>query len=195
MSEAVAHGEAQPFATPALRTDLRAHINWICQTLRIAAALWITWGVVLAAINWSDKAQVLQNYGRAFSMDLSDVSAARYAAASALVVVSWATGAVVALCIWRLASTYLAGRVFTVDAAIWLRRTAIAGMFAVIVNVLGRVGAASILTGQLAPISPLGFYYILPQDLLHLIFAVFVFALGHIFKAAAEMAEDHAQIV
>jgi len=51
--------------------------------------------------------------------------------------------------------TYLAGRVFTRDAA----------------------------------------YYLLPQDLLHAIFAVFVFALAHIFKAAAEMAEDQAQIV
>src|SRR5262249_43167661 len=101
MSE-VAHGEGPPFATSALRADLRAHINWICQTLRIAAALWITWGVVLAAIHWSEKAQVLQNYGRAFSVDLSDVSAARYAAASALVVVSWAAAAAVAVCIWRL---------------------------------------------------------------------------------------------
>jgi hypothetical protein len=43
--------------------------------------------------------------------------------------------------------------------------------------------------------SPLGFFYILPQDVLHLIFVIFVLALAHIFKAAAEMADDQAQIV
>jgi len=49
--------------------------------------------------------------------------------------------------------------------------------------------------GCAAPVSARGYYYLLPQDLLHAIFAVFVFALAHIFKAAAEMAEDQAQIV
>ena len=91
--------------------------------------------------------------------------------------------------------TYLAGRVFTRDAALWLRRTGLAGISAVIVSVLVRVVIASILVGRLVPISPRGYYYLLPQDLLHAIFAVFVFALAHIFKAAAEMAEDQAQIV
>ena len=93
--------------------------------------------------------------------------------------------------------TYLAGRVFTRDAALWLRRTGLAGISAVIVSVLVRVVIASILVGQFVPISPsYGYYiYLLPQDLLHAIFAVFVFALAHIFKAAAEMAEDQAQIV
>jgi hypothetical protein len=44
------------------------------------------------------------------------------------------------------------------------------------------------------PVPSWGFF-VLPQDLLHLIFAIFVLALAHIFKAAAEMADDHAQIV
>jgi hypothetical protein len=58
-----------------------------------------------------------------------------------------------------------------------------------------RVVIASILVGQFVPISPRGYYYLLPQDLLNVIFAVFVFALAHIFKAAAEMAQDQAEII
>ena len=196
MSDTALHLAGRRLASASCQRDLRARIGWICHALRIAAVLWITWELAFIIFNWSDKARLLQNYQRLFSVDL-DVSAARYAAAFAAIMVSLAVGAVVVVCIWRLAGTYLAGRVFTLDAALWLRRTGLAGISAVIVSVLMRIVMASILVGQFVPISPsYGYYiYLLPQDLLHAIFAVFVFALAHIFKAAAEMAEDQAQIV
>jgi Protein of unknown function (DUF2975) len=196
MSEAAAsHGQALPFNATPLRTGLRARISWICHALRIAAVVWIGWVMVLTFVAWSDKANILQNYGRLFSADLSDVSAARYATAIVVVILSVAAAVPVVICIWRLASTYLAGSVFTVDAALWLRRTAIVGIFAIVFSVIARVVVASILTSRLVPLSSLGYLYVLPQDVLHLIFAFFVLALAHIFKAAAEMADDQAQIV
>ena len=195
MSDTALHLADPRLASASYRRDLRARIGWICHALRIAAILWITWLLGFVVYYWSDKAQMLKNYERIFSVDLGDVSAARYAAAFAAVMVSLAAGAIVVVCIWRLATTYLAGRVFTVDAALWLRRTGFAAISATIVDVLMRVVAASILVGQFVPISPRGYYYLLPQDLLHMIFAVFVFALAHIFKAAAEMAQEQAQIV
>jgi hypothetical protein len=195
MSDAAVHHGDPSLGFASGQTDLRARIGWICHALRIAAVLWITWSLTFVVYYWSDKAQVLRNYGQLFSADLGDVSAARYAAAFSAVMVGLAVGAVVVVCIWRLAGTYLEGRIFTVDAALWLRRTGLAGISAVIVSVLMRIVTASILVGRFVPISPRGYYYLLPQDLLHMIFAVFVFALAHIFKAAAEMAEDQAQIV
>jgi len=195
MTDTALHSDDPSLAFAPGQRDLRHRIGWICHTLRIAAVLWITWNLAFNIFYWSDKAQILENYGRLFSVDLGHVSAARYAAAFAAVMVSLAVGAVVVVCIWRLAGTYLTGRVFTVDAAIWLRRTGLAGICAVIVSVLVRIVIASILVGQLVPISPRGYFYLLPQDLLHAIFAIFVFALAYIFKAAAEMAEDQAQIV
>src|SRR5262249_51563161 len=183
------------FAAASGQPDLRGRIGWICHALRIAAVLWIVWNLAFVIYYWSEKTQILENYGRLFSADLGDVSAARYAAAFAAVMISLAVAAVVVVCIWRLFGTYLAGRIFTVDAALCLRRTGLAGMSAVIVDVLIRVVVASILVGRFVPISPRGYYYLLPQDLLHTIFAVFVFALAYIFKAAAEMADDQAQIV
>jgi len=185
MSEATSHGQASPFNATPLRTGLRARIAWICQALRLAAVIWVVWEFVFVVIHWSDKAAVVQSYERLFSTVLV-VSTARYAKAAIVVI---------AFCLWRLAGTYLAGRVFTVDAALWLRRTGIAGLAGLIVSVIARVVVASIITGQWVPMSPLGFFYILPQDVLHLIFVIFVLALAHIFKAAAEMADDQAQIV
>jgi len=194
MSDAMTHVEAPPSATSPLRADLRARIGWICHALRIAAVLWFGWEVVWSLISWSDKARILESYGFWFSADFTGVSDARYAAAVVAVILSLAAGVPVVICIWRLAGTYLSGRVFSVDAALWLRRTGIAGLAATVVSVLARAVVASIIAGQPVLIPPRG-SFVLPQDLLHLIFSLFVLALARIFKAAAEMAEDHAQIV
>jgi hypothetical protein len=174
---------------------LRARIGWICHALRIAAVVWFSWGSAVLLYVWSDHARVTQGWGQLFSLDLSGISDARYAAAFAVALVDLAVSAVVAACLWRLASTYLAGRVFTVDAAWWLRRTGIAGFAAIAVDIVARLVVASILTGQFVPMPTRGFIYFMPQDVLHLIFAAFVFALAYIFQAAAELADDHAQIV
>jgi len=193
MSEAATRVEAPPLVT-SLRADLRSRIAWICHAIRIAAVLWFGWEVVWTFVSWSDKARILQIYGFLFSSDFSGVSDARYAAAVVAVVLSVAAGVPVVICLWRLAGTYLAGRVFTVDAALWLRRTGIAGLVAIFVSLVARAVVASIMVGQPLLLLPRG-SFVLPQDLLHSIFAIFVLALAHIFKAAAEMAEDHAQIV
>ena len=124
MSEATSHGRASPFNATPLRTGLRARIAWICHALRLAAVIWVVWQFVFVVIHWSDKAAVLQNYERLFSTVLV-VSTARYALAFGVVMVAMAAIVVIAFCLWRLAGTYLAGRVFTVDAALWLRRTGI----------------------------------------------------------------------
>jgi hypothetical protein len=184
------------FASASSQTYLRARIGWICHALRVAAVVWIVWAWVVSVMAWSDKTHILHSYELLFSANVGGVSASRYAVAFAAVIVSLTAATVVVVCLWRLFGTYLAGRVFTVDAAVWLRRTGLAGLAAVIVDVLVRAVVASILVGQFVPIpSRSYYYYALPQDLLHLIFALFVFALAYIFKAAAEMAEEQAQIV
>jgi hypothetical protein len=191
MSDAV---DASYAAAPG-PSDLRSRIAWICHALRIAAVLWIGWAIAIFLTVWSDKSKITERWGQLFSVDLSGISNARYAAAFAVALVALFVATVVAACLWRLSSTYLAGRVFTVEAALWLRRTGIAGLVAILVDVLARIAVASILTAQFAPTSTRGFFYVMPQDILHLIFALFVFALAYIFKAAAELAADHAQIV
>lgn len=176
------------------RSDLRGRIGWICHGLRLAALLWIAWIFVMVLITWSDRPAVLEAYRLWLGIDLTGVSASRYAVAFGLVLADLGAVATVTFCIWQLFGTYLAGRVFTIDAALWLRRTGVATIAAVIIDVLLRLLIVSLLAGQFILVPARGFF-VLPQDLLHLIFGLFLLALAHIFKAAAEMAEDHAQIV
>jgi hypothetical protein len=180
-------------ALPGAR-DLRARIGWICHGLRIAAVIWIGWNFVMSIALWRDQVTMRESLGRWLGADLSAIPDLRYDTAFALVIIDCGVGASVAYCIWHLAGCYLAGRVFTIDAAVWLRRTGIAGMLAVLADVMTRVAIASILTGQFRAMPAHG-SLLLPQDLMHVIFAMFVFALASIFSVAAEMAEDHAQII
>ena len=193
MSHALTH-ELHRFIPSSGQSDLRRRIGWICHALRIAAVLWIGWALANFLIVWSNKARMLETAGWVIGTDLSGVSSTRYATAFALGVVDWSIAAAVAVCIWRLFGSYLAGRVFTVDAALWLRRTGLAGIAAVVGDLIIRVLMLRILIGRFLLVPAHG-TFINPQDLLHLIFGVFVLALAYVFKAAAEMAEDHAQIV
>src|SRR5262249_5295315 len=90
MSDTALHLADPRLASASCQRNLRTRIGWICHALRIAAVLWITWNLALVIFYWSDKARILQNYGRLFSVDLGDVSPARYAAAFAPVMVSLA---------------------------------------------------------------------------------------------------------
>jgi hypothetical protein len=174
--------------------DLRERIAWICHGVRLAAVVWIGWIAVMVLVTWSNTATILDAYGRLVGADLTGVSMARYALACGIVAADMGVAAVIVFCVWKLFGTYLAGRVFTVDAALWLRHTGLVVLAAVAFDVLARVLIASIFAGRLVVMAAYG-PLVLPQDLLHLIFGLFLLALAHIFKAAAEMAEDHAQIV
>ena len=191
MSHAMIHGRPSVVLTG---RDLHGRISWICHGVRIAAVVWIAWIAVMSLVTWSHPATVLDAYGRLVGADLSGVSTARYVLACGFVVASIGMAAVIVFCVWQLFGTYLAGRVFTVDAALWLRRTGFVIMAAVAFAVLARVLVASVFAGRLVVIGVYG-PLVVPQDLLHLIFALFLLALAHIFNAAAEIADDHAQIV
>lgn len=184
----------QAIAGSRATSGLRGRIGWICHTLRIAAVAWIAWILGVVLWQWSDRQNVLELYTRYLEIDLTGISSARYFSALALVLVDWAAAVVVAVCLWRLAGTYLAGRVFTVDAASWLHRTGITALIAIGFDVLARPAIMSVLAGDVVVRAPAGFF-LYPHDLLHLIFAAFVLALAHIFKAAAEMADEQAQFV
>jgi hypothetical protein len=107
--------------------------------------------------------------------------------------------AAVFYCIWRLMGVYVTGRIFTVAAAVWMRRAGAFGLAGVLASILWRRLLLVVFTGHLhlAPgdlLFALG-NLVIPADLLRILFCLYVLALGQIFKAAAEIAEDHARIV
>jgi len=105
--------------------------------------------------------------------------------------------AVTAFCIWRLFSSYLVGRIFTVDAVAWMERCGVVGLMAVLTSIVGRRVLVLALTGHaaLALGTRLLTAFIIPLDLLEIMFCLFVLAVSRIFKAAVEIADDNASIV
>src|SRR5215472_7868202 len=75
MSDTALHRDDPRLAFAPGQRDLRHRIGWICHAIRIGAVLWIIWLLAFAVYYWSDKAQILKNYGLIFSIDLGDVSA------------------------------------------------------------------------------------------------------------------------
>ena len=174
---------------------LSARIGTLCRILRLAAPAYAAWVFALLAMHWSDAADVARAYGHWLKIDLPDVPIVARAAGFLVHMVVW--GLIVGACanLWLLFSGFLAGRVFTVDTAVTLRRLALFGLAAELADMLSRPILSMLVTIHLPPGSRhLGFFF-QPNDLLNLMFLGGLLALAHIFKVAAEIAEDHAAIV
>jgi hypothetical protein len=176
---------------PAQRPAFRRRIVLLSHLMRVLAVIWALWNLVTVV-------RSLVNVARA--PGIADVGHyGLFAAAVVLAATCWLLIAAVAYCVWCLFGTYLQGRIFAVSAALWMRRTGavgLAGSLLIIVwrrfQILAATGHIHLSTRDLlfAPVS-----IVLPTDLVRIVFCLYVFALGHIFKVAAEMAEDHARIV
>jgi len=188
------------YPVPAAQSALRARIGWVCHLLRIAAVLWSGWVLLSMILSWylSDYVKLMENFGSALGTDLSGFSNAQVHVFFAGWLCLWPTSAAVAYCVWRLSETFLRERIFTVDAAVWMRRIGIAGLVSVLTSIVWRRVALFILTGHAhVPVTTLllSSQPVTPPDLLAALFSLFPIALGHIFKTAAEIAADHARIV
>ena len=198
MSTISTTGTFDPILSP--QAALRGRIGWLCQLIRIAAPGWPTWNLALLLWNWHwrDLAKITENLGRALNADLQGLSYTQLDFAFALALGLVAFQAAVSYCIWRLFGAFLQGRIFTVDAAIWMRRIGITELVAVLVSVVARRVTVFILTSHahLPATTVLSFGQpVVPFDLVQVMFCLFVIGLAQIFKTAAEMADDHARIV
>jgi hypothetical protein len=187
-------------AIPAPQAGLRARIGWMCHLIRIAAVLWAGWTLVNMVRNWysADPGKIIESLNRALNSDLSEISHAQIAGVLAAGIGLWTFEVAIVFCVWRLTATYLLGRIFTVDAALWLRRLGVIGLIAVLASLVWRKATLFIymMHGHVPAVTLLLFGpVVIPSDLLRLVFCLFVLALAHIFKAAAELADDHAGIV
>ncbi len=190
-----------PDAVPVSQLRLRARISWLCHLIRITAVLWAGW--ILASIVWGwwnntdTTAKIADNLGRYLSADLTGLSNPQVMATFAGALVLWLFDAAIVYCVWRLFGTYLEGRIFTVDAAVWLRRLGITLLAALLAEVVWRPLSLIILIGHMFQSRPwlLSGQALIPFDLLRVLFCLFVVMLGQIFKTAAEIADDHARIV
>lgn len=178
---------------------LRSRISWICQILRFGAPIAVVWDFINDIVLFSDATklskQVAFLFGENFVPPIADWQ--RLALFASTLPCRLAEFALVYNA-WLLFSGYLAGRIFTIDAARLLQRCGVFGAIAVILAILTRLLFVPILAGTRSagahPAVPeLPFFG--PNDLHFLIFYVALIGLGHIQKTAAEIYAENAQIV
>ncbi len=173
---------------------LRKKIGWLCQLIRFAAIVWSGWILYLVVNFWGDRSRATLAYGRISGAEPAPLADFNYFAAFGLELAAWALTAAVALTLWRLFSRYLQGEIFTVSAAVDLRRLAAVGAATLIFSVAQRPAVFHLMTaGRDTAGRHMPFFQ--PNDLLDAIFVTFLFSLAYIFKTAAELADEHAQIV
>jgi hypothetical protein len=176
---------------------LRMKIGWICQSVRLAALAYAIWVLYLLMSYWSDKTAINDGYGRLLHKDLSDIAPWQQAAAFGVNFAIWLFAAAACYSAWRLFTTYLAGNIFTLDAALWLRNLALFGAIAQGLGIATRPLISVILTmhfpaGQHLRIVNVFFR---PDDLAMMLLLLCLLALAHIHKTAAQIAGEHALFV
>ncbi|WP_041927107.1 DUF2975 domain-containing protein [Methylocystis sp. SC2] len=174
--------------------SLRRRIGWLCQTLRVALVAYCVWMLVSIATFWSDEAKIVSRFA-ALRVDVEGLSAYQRLAAFGLSFAIWVLLVLACYAGWRLFSAYLEGRIFTVDAAGWLRALALMGLGAALVDIAARPLTSLILTAHKPAGGHFVSIYFRSEDLSTLMLLATLLALAHIQKTAADIADEHAQIV
>jgi Protein of unknown function (DUF2975) len=169
---------------------LRTKIAWLCHLARGRG--WLGWMLIAMVRVWADPARTANIVGHYLNADLGVFSSSQIALGFAAYVAAWIPIAAVAYCIWQLFGGYLRGRIFTGDAAAWVQRIGIAGLTAVAVSIVARRIGWLILTSHSGlPFGTRLFtQFVVPNDLLEVLFSLFVLAVGHVFKVAVQIADD-----
>ena len=174
---------------------LQGRIGWICQIGRVLAAGYALWTLWLTATFFADGALVGRRFGMIAGLGPVEVTSGQQWAGFGLVMVDWLVLAITCGTAWQLFTSYLNGRIFTPDAANLLRRTALSGIAAVLLDLALRPVLVWLVAGTVPAYAKASWYYFSPHDLALLAFLVSLFAIAHIFKVAAELAEENAEIL
>jgi hypothetical protein len=182
-------------ATDARLSVLRAKVGWLCQLIRVAAATYAGWIIIWLVTGWSDEPQIIENYSRFLHADLSGMAGWQRGLAFGIHFAIWLIITAACVSIWRLFTSYLSGQIFTVGAALWLRRAALFGAIAELTDIATRPVISMILTAHLESGHRVVKFFFLPNDLLNLLFLGSLLALAQVFKVAAEIADEQRQFV
>jgi Protein of unknown function (DUF2975) len=183
------------WAMPERIHTLQNRIGWICRLGRYLSAGYALWTLWLVVSFWLNAPLVERRFAALAGLEAHSVSAATRLAGFSLSFVSWIAVAATCWAGWRLFSAYLGGRIFTPDSADLLRRTTLFGIAAVLIDVAIRPMLVWLVSGVFPQFAKAPWYYFSPNDLALLIFLLSLFAIAHIFKVAAELAAENAEIL
>jgi hypothetical protein len=173
---------------------LRSRIGLMCHIIRAAALIWFAWAAIRSISNWLSLNAVKDSWGRYLHLDLTGLPFSHHLTAFAVVLADLAMAGVVVVFLWRLFGCYLRGSIFSLEAVVEMRALGWAGVAAVAADLIARPLIKTVLTAHLASPPPFA-VWAEPNDMLHLIMALFIVALAHVFRTGVEIADDHRQII
>jgi hypothetical protein len=187
---------AETLPTPPAQGDLLRRIAFTCRAVRafcLVCAVWIVGG---AGWHWSQPARVAEQAKMQWGLEGAIFSQGQLAAGLAAdLLLPGAAGLGALYCLWRLFGGFLAGRIFAVESAHWLRRAGLFLLAGALASVLGNMAQALILSLHLGEGHRLLAIGLPPVFFLGLLTGTAATAMAQVFLAAAELADDHAQIV
>jgi hypothetical protein len=175
--------------------DFNRKINLAATVMQSISAVWISLVIWQIFHLWSDRQAIVENFGRRLHTDLSLLPTEHYAIAIGLVILDVVLVILLAIQIWRLASVYRSGAVFSEAAALALQKLAYAGAIALSADMAIRHLVILVLTLHHPDGPTFGGLWLTSQDLIYGIMVLFIFMLAGIFRAAAKMAEEQAGII
>lgn len=173
---------------------LLARIAPLCHIIRWAAVAWIGWAVVQTLSVFIDNAALSALYSKLLNVQLGVLPTASHVLSLIVVVVDLLLAMLFVTFVWRLFGLYLHGRIFTSAAITEMAYVGWAGLCAVCVDILARPTIAYILTQHIED-ADRAHFWIVPNDLLVIVIALFVLALSRIYKVGVAIADENKQIV
>jgi Protein of unknown function (DUF2975) len=174
---------------------LQKRIGWLCHVCRTLAAGYAAWTLWLVISFWQNVPLVERRFAALAGVDAVPLSGGARFAGFSISFLSWLLVAMTCWTAWQLFTLYLQGRIFTVRSSGLLRRVTLFGIAAVLFDIVMRPALVWLVTGSVPAYSKASYYYFAPNDLALLIFLIALFAVAHIFKVAAELADENAQIL
>lgn len=176
---------------------LSGRILKISQTVRFAAPVLAGWLLVESINLWSRTDRIDNYFGALFKKDLSGVTPWQQCCGFTVYLLIWSLVAAACYSVWRAFSAFLDGRIFSLDATLWLKRVALFGVTAKLLEIFTRPLISLILTlhfpaGQKQRLINL---YLTPNDFIILALLLVLLAFAYILIIATEIAQENAQIV
>jgi hypothetical protein len=170
--------------------DLRRRIGWIVHAMRWGAAAYVILDVWTNGWMMTHRELALAGLAHFAGVRPASLPSGAYLALAAGCIVFPLLAIPVALALWRLLRCYLDGEIFTAGATAKLRRLALIGLAAIAAVAVTNCAIAAVAVGD--PFVPRVLYVALnPNNLLLALFCCFLLLLAAVFKAAAEIADEH----
>ena len=176
---------------------LHRRIIKISQTVRFAAAILAGW-LLLALINlWSSIESINAFFGPIFKKDLSGIAPWRQLCGFTGYRLLWSFSAAACYSIWRVFSAFRDGRILSPESTLWIKRVALFGVTAKLLEIFTLPLISLILTlqfpaGQKERLLNL---YLMPNDFIVPALLLALLAFACILTSATKIYAENAQIV